>query len=214
VVGNPVLAAKLTAKGNRTRGLLKSCAREVFSRQGFQSARISDITELAEKSSGIFYRYYADKEAVRDELLSDLLREVVGFARDSWDPSDPLRSVSNTTEKYFTFYRDHRDLYKLVIEVSQTEDHVRAQWIAAREDFYTRISRMLRRAQELGVARADMEPDLAATLLGGMTEYFAYMWFVEQRPCEQDIPTVAAEVTQLWAQGAFLLPTTTRRMDA
>lgn len=192
-----------TAKGNRTRALLKASAREVFGRQGFKSARVSDITAGASMSSGIFYRYYADKDAVRDELLSDLLKDVVAFARDSWDPNDPLRSVLRTTEKYFTFYRDNRDLYKIMIEVAQHEDQVRVKWVAAREEFYRRIGRMLRRAQDQGVGRRDMDPDLAAALLGGMTEYYAYMWFVEERSSEVDIPTVAREVTNLWAYGAF-----------
>jgi len=196
-----------TAKGDRTRALLKASAREVFGRKGFKNSRISDITAEAALSSGSFYVYYADKDAVCDELLSDLLQDVVTFARDNWEPSDPSRSVLRTTEKYFTFYRDNRDLYKLLIEVAQHKDDVRAKWIKAREEFYQRISRMLRRAQDQGLARADMNPDLAAALLGGMTEYYAYTWYIENHGMDLDIPTVAQEVTQLWASGAFL-PTT------
>jgi AcrR family transcriptional regulator len=192
-----------TAKGNRTRALLKASARDVFGRQGFTSARVSDITAGAGMSNGIFYRYYTDKDAVRDELLSDLLRDVVGFARESWEPSDPMRSVLRTTEKYLTFYRDNRDLYKIMIEVAQHQPQVRAQWVEAREEFYRRIGRMLRRAQDQGIARADMDCGLAAVLLGGMTEYYAYMWFVEERSSELDIPAVAQQITDLWERGAF-----------
>jgi len=196
-----------TAKGDRTRASLKAAAREVFSRQGFKNSRISDITAEAALSSGSFYGYYADKDAVCDELLSDLLKDVVTFARDNWEPSDPTRSVLRTTEKYFTFYRDNRDLYKLLIEVAQHKDDVRAKWIQAREEFYQRISRMLRRAQDQGLARTDINPDVAAKLLGGMTEYYAYMLYVEDHGSDLDIPTVAHEVTQLWGYGVFL-PTT------
>jgi AcrR family transcriptional regulator len=192
-----------TAKGNRTRALLKASARDVFGRQGFTSARVSDITTGAQMSSGIFYRYYADKDAVRDELLSDLLSDVVSFARESWEPADPMRSVLRTTEKYLSFYRDNRDLYKIMIEVAQHQPRVRAQWIDAREEFYRRIGRMLRRAQDQGVARSDMDCELAAVLLGGMTEYYAYMWFVEERSSDLDIAAVAAEITNLWERGAF-----------
>ncbi|MCW2601118.1 MAG: hypothetical protein JWM02_2947 [Frankiales bacterium] len=199
-----------TAKGNRTRARLKASAREVFGRQGFKSARVSDITAGAAMSSGSFYRYYADKDAVRDDLLSDLLKDVVAFARDSWEPTDPMRSVLRTTEKYFTFYRDNRDLYKILIEVAQHEEHVRRQWIAAREEFYSRISRMLKRAQAQGLGRPDLDPDLAAALLGGMTEYYAYMWFIEDRPSDLDILTVADQVTRLWAHGTFLATATPR----
>jgi len=192
-----------TAKGNRTRALLKSSARDVFGRQGFTSARVSDITAGAGMSNGIFYRYYTDKDAVRDELLSDLLTGVVSFARDSWEPTDPMKSVLRTTEKYLTFYRDNRDLYKIMIEVAQHQPQVRAQWINAREEFYRRIGRMLSRAQDQGIARAGMDCDLAAVLLGGMTEYYAYMWFVEDRGSSLDIPAVAQQITDLWERGAF-----------
>jgi hypothetical protein len=75
--------------------------------------------------------------------------------------------------------------------------------VDAREEFYRRIGRMLKRAQDQGLARRDMNSELAAVLLGGMTEYYAYMWFVEERSSELDIPTVALQITSLWERGAF-----------
>jgi enoyl-CoA hydratase len=192
-----------TQKGNRTRALMKASARTVFGRSGYGNARISDITAQAKLSQGTFYRYFTDKEAVLHELLEDLLRDVVEFARDSWSASDPARSVRVTTRKYLEFYRDNADLYALLIEVAQTDPRVRQMWGDARDAFYTRIARMIRRSQEKDIAGPELNPDFIAMLLGGMTEQYAYACFVEGRYASLPIEEVVEQISMVWAGAIF-----------
>lgn len=192
-----------TEKGNRTRALMKASARTVFGRSGYGNARISDITAQAKLSQGSFYRYFTDKEAALHELLEDLLRDVVEFARDSWSASDPARSVRVTTRKYLEFYRDNADLYALLIEVAQTDPRVRQMWGEARDAFYTRISRMIRRSQDEGIAGPELNPDFIALLLGGMTEQYAYACFVEGRYPALPLDDVVEQISMVWADAIF-----------
>lgn len=193
-----------TTKGTRTRAVLKGSARTVFGRNGYGSARISDITSEAKLSQGSFYRYFTDKETVRNELLEDMLRDVVAVARASWDPEEPTRSIRATTVRYLDYYRDNADLYALLVEVSHSDPHVRQLWMDAREVFYQRIAKMIARAQELGIAVKGIDGTFTAALLGGMTEQYAYTTFVEGRPTELDAEAAADEITRVWARSIFL----------
>src|SRR3984957_1254558 len=51
-------------KGIETRARLVDAAKEVFERDGFLDARISDIAEKAGLSHGSFYHYFESKEEV------------------------------------------------------------------------------------------------------------------------------------------------------
>src|ERR1700692_863228 len=55
-------------KGVETRARLVSAAKEVFERDGFLEARISDIAERAGLSHGSFYHYFESKEEVFREV--------------------------------------------------------------------------------------------------------------------------------------------------
>jgi enoyl-CoA hydratase/carnithine racemase/AcrR family transcriptional regulator len=192
-----------TEKGNRTRAVLKASARKVFGRNGYGNARISDITSEAKLSQGSFYRYFTDKEAVLNELLEDLLRDVVDFARDSWSSSDPARSVRSTTQKYLSFYQENADLYAMLIEVAQSDPRVRQMWIEARDVFYQRIARMISRAQSAGLADPALDAEFVATLLGGMTEQYAYASFVEGRPSTLSFDEIVSQMSRIWAHAIF-----------
>lgn len=192
-----------TEKGNRTRAVLKTSARTVFGRQGYGNARISDITSDAKLSQGSFYRYFADKEAVLNELLADLLGDVTEFARESWSADDPARSVHLTTRKYLTFYQENADLYAMLIEVAQSDPRVRQMWIDARNVFYQRISRMIERAKTQGLADQSIDAEFAGTLLGGMTEQFAYTSFVEGRSSHLSFDEIVSQMSRIWAHAIF-----------
>jgi enoyl-CoA hydratase/carnithine racemase/AcrR family transcriptional regulator len=192
-----------TQKGNRTRALLKTSARKAFGRNGYGNARISDITSEAKLSQGSFYRYFADREAVLYELLEDLLRDVVEFARESWSAADPARSVRTATKKYLDFYRENADLYAMLIEVAQSDPRVRQMWSDARDVFYRRIARMVTRAQARELADASLDPEFIATLLGGMTEQYAYTCFVEGRYSSLSLDEIVEQMSLVWARAIF-----------
>jgi AcrR family transcriptional regulator len=175
----------------------------VFGRIGYGNARVSDVTSEAKLSQGSFYRYFTDKEAVLIELLEDLLRDVVAFARDSWLSTEPTHSVYTTTRKYLTFYEKNADLYAMLIEAAQREPRVRRMWIEARDIFYHRIARMITRAQTEGLADPSLDAEFTATLFGGMTEQYAYACFVEGRPSSLSFDDVVTQMSRIWTNAIF-----------
>ena len=75
-----------------------AAAKEIFERDGFLDARISDIAEQAGLSHGSFYHYFESKEAVFrevaaevDELLAAPLNSVVLDPKSTASPHERIR---------------------------------------------------------------------------------------------------------------------------
>lgn len=192
-----------TRKGRESKQALLEAAREVFRMHGYAGARVTDMAAAAGMSNGAFYRYFQDKRDVLMTLLLQLSKDVFAFSRSPWVPAEPMASVYETTRRYMEFYRDYADLFRVEIEAAQTDHEVERLWFEARRAFFERIARALRRGQELGTVRTNIDPDAAAALVGGMTEHYAYLWFVLGRVPDRGIEEVSRTVAEIWAYGLF-----------
>ena len=84
-------------KGVETRARLIAAAKEVFERDGFLDARISDIAEQAGLSHGSFYHYFESKEEVFREVaagVEERLREpLYSVILDSTSTAPPFERI-------------------------------------------------------------------------------------------------------------------------
>lgn len=192
-----------TPKGNRTRSRLLSAARRLFASEGYANVRVGDLTDAAGLSSGAFYRYFKDKDEVLEVLLRDLLDGFVQFARGTGSADEPLGAVRTATQRYLDFYRENRELYALLIEVSQHDAGVRQMWVESQQLLYDRIRRTLERARDVGLLRDQVDVQLCSVLLNGMTEQYAYHAFVLGQDLSVDTEQVADQITGIWAAGVF-----------
>jgi hypothetical protein len=111
-------------------------------------------------------------------MMRQLTTEAFDFVRVPWDENDPMNSVFRSTELYFKFYESNRTLFAILVELGQTDAEVGKIWATSRTAFYSRIAHSLRRGQEVGRVRPDVDIDSAAELLGSMTEFYAFQRFV------------------------------------
>jgi AcrR family transcriptional regulator len=192
-----------TAKGRSTRQRLLDVATELFAEQGYAPVRVTDITERAGLSQGAFYRYFADRRALMLELMRQLTAEAFDFVRVPWDEADPMESVLGSTRLYFTYYARHRALFGLLVELSQTDPEVGEIWADSRRAFYSRIAQSLRRGIEAGKVRTDVDVDVAAELMGSMTEFYAFQRFVLRDGVVKDVPVDdgALALARIWTSG-------------
>lgn len=195
-----------TDRGHRMKAKLLRAARRVYARDGFAAARIVDIVAEAEASAGTFYRYFDDKHAALMALLEGLFADFYHLSRSPWQSSNPTLSIFITTRRYFEVYRDNGDLMKLLLEVAQTDDEVRDLWNRSRARFLGRIELALTRGQEEGVIRKPLDCKLCASLLGGMTEQFAYMSFVLRLEPDRSLDEITEAVVDLWTRATFVSP--------
>ena len=201
----PASALPSTEKGRDTRRRLMKAAAQLYE-NGYANARITDITDAAGLSAGAFYRYFEDRQQLTRELLREMMDEMYVFIRSPFDETQPIRSVLESTRKYFEFYEAHRALLGVVVELSQTDAEVAHLWDAAKRAFNDRIVRSLERGIAAGQMRDDLDLALAAEMLRSMTEYYAFQRFVLNGSGLSDVPLEQATnaIAEIWISGMGL----------
>jgi hypothetical protein len=136
-------------------------------------------------------------------LLEDLLADAMLFAHAPWEADHPAESIYLTTERYLSFYSKNADLFRVLVEASQNNPQVEEIWAKARDQVVQRVARMVTRAKHLGIARADLDTQMAAVLLVCMTDHYAYLRFILKRVPARSVSRAARDISRLWAAGAF-----------
>jgi AcrR family transcriptional regulator len=199
----PDIGLPKSRRGRDTRQSLQQAALDVFYRDGYINARVGDVATQAGVSTGAFYRYFVDKRHIMLSIVEEFFETAREEVHATFDPADPLASVTRSTELFFTFYRDNRRLFRLAIEVGQADPPVEQLRLDASEIWYRRIAKMLERAKALDLTLDDFDPKTTAALLGGMAEHYAYLVYVQERPFTQDPVRLSHEVTRLWRLAVF-----------
>lgn len=192
-----------SARGERTRGALVAGAREVFERDGYLDARITDISKAAGVASGSFYTYFNNKEEifaavveqVQEEMLHPHLRERTGI-------TDARELIDASNREYLRSYKQNARLMALFEQVAQIDPTFRALRIQRGNAFAQRNAKLIRQLQERGEADPSLDPLVTAHALSHMVSRMAYMVYVlEQRIAFERL---VATLNQLWFNGLQL----------
>ena len=73
---------EVRTRGQKTRARLLQAGAQVFGTKGFHTARVDDIVRAAKTSHGTFYVYFPSKEALLDELLTQIGHEMAELVAD------------------------------------------------------------------------------------------------------------------------------------
>jgi AcrR family transcriptional regulator len=171
------------------REALVSAARAEFARRGLRGARIEDITAACGLSKGSFYLHFESKEALFKELVDALMSELGGcnhgrlqtvetflaengpltpedfraqterFRR--WDAIE----LANDLRSLEIMWR-YRDVMDVLITGCQGTPFERTVWQMVDAE-QARIAENLRRFQQTGCLRSDVEPDLFGAMVIG-----------------------------------------------
>ncbi|MFH8572517.1 TetR/AcrR family transcriptional regulator [Streptomyces sp. NPDC017993] len=187
----------------RTRNALITAAREVFERDGYLDARITDITQAANVASGSFYTYFNSKEEifqalvemVQEEMLHPHLRERTGI-------TDTRQLIDAANREYLRAYRRNARLMALFEQVAQIDENFLALRVERGNAFARRNAKMIRALQHDGEADPSLDPLVTAHALSVMVSRMAYMVFVlEHRiPFERLVTTL----NKIWENGLQL----------
>ena len=91
---SPARAQKAAAR----REAILSAALDEFSARGFASARLDDIAERAGVAKGTIYLYFADKEALFQDIVRTMIVPVVAVVEHVPPPDVPIRAVLENIE--------------------------------------------------------------------------------------------------------------------
>jgi AcrR family transcriptional regulator len=167
----------------QTRARLVEAAKKIFEEDGFLEARISDIAERAGLSHGSFYHYFDSKEEIFREV-ADAVDERLGAPLNSviLDPSStapPHERIHEAIRRNLESYRDEARIMGVIEQVSRYDEHVRAVRLARHRRYRQQIADSIRQLQLRGMADQRLNPMIAASGLGAMTDRFAEMWLAQ-----------------------------------
>jgi AcrR family transcriptional regulator len=194
-------------KGIETRARLVSAAKEIFERDGFLDARISDIAERAGLSHGSFYHYFESKEEVFrevalavDERLTAPMYDVIFDRTFKAGTYERLRTA---IRMHLERYRDEARIMGVVEQVSRIDPEVGAarfeRHLVSNDD----VKKAIEALQRQGLADRRINPEIAAAALGSMTYRFPEMWLV-QGLIDCDFDTVVDQLTLLFVNALGL----------
>ncbi len=164
--------------GADKRRIILDAAVRVFARQGFHSARVSDIADEAGVAYGLVYHYFGSKDEVLDTLflerwnvLLDAVHEVDGSVG---APRDKLRAI---TSFIVDSYRHDPDLMKVIIvEVTRAANSFGRKHLVKIREAYDGIADIVAEGQESGEFRSDITPQFAAMAFYGAIEQVLTGW--------------------------------------
>ena len=197
--------APRTRRGMRTRAALITAAREVFERDGYLDAKISDIARAAGMASGSFYTYFDGKEAifaavveqVQEEMLHPHVRERSGI-------TDPRALIEAANREYLLSYRRNARLMAVFEQVAQIDENFRRMRVERGRAFAQRNARMIRALQRSGQASAELDPMITAHALSGMVSRMANLVFVQEKRI--GFEKLVDTLTQLWVNALQIPP--------
>lgn len=141
----------LRKDAERNRRRILEAARTVFGERGL-GVTLDDIAREAGVGVGTVYRRFPDKDALIDAVLEDRVEAVAQLAREGLEIEDPWDGLVHFMTGAVERQRLDRGLRELLFSVRPRCDKVSL----ARERIVPLAERLLSRAQEAGVVRADL----------------------------------------------------------
>ncbi|AGZ40243.1 TetR/AcrR family transcriptional regulator [Actinoplanes friuliensis] len=161
----------------QTEAELKAAAVRVFARLGYLNTKITDITAEAGRAAGSFYTHFANKEALLEALLTDLLARGDVSAVDEQHDDDFSRrdAVRYHVALYWTFSRENRTLLSALQQAATVDAGFAERSRALVEPDIHHIADHLTRAAEAGF-RLPGDPLVVATIFTTLVPAFSAMW--------------------------------------
>jgi TetR/AcrR family fatty acid metabolism transcriptional regulator len=160
----------------------------VFARQGFHSARVSDVAAEAGVAYGLVYHYFDSKDQMLNELFSErwaLLLEASREVRKSEvSPRDKLAGVASFI---IESYRHEPELMKVIIvEVTRAANSFGRTHLPEIRQAYDQVAEIVSDAQATGEFRDDVDPNFAAMLFYGAIEQLLSGWIFDLVPASDE----------------------------
>lgn len=168
------------------REAIMNAAERVFAGKGFGGARVDAIAEEAGYNKALIFHYFGDKEGLYQALIermmainaAELSRIFAPFASDEAAVTDLAQvsdAIAATVRWTFDFYRDHPHLLRMLAWEAASNWNTftfcaRRRAAAATVPTWKLLQRAwIRRAQEAGIIRADLDPVMLMVTIIGVT---------------------------------------------
>lgn len=163
-------------KSQLIRDALMVAAASVVGEQGYANAMVSTITAKAKVAQGTFYNYFESKQALFDQLLPNLGKEMLSYIRERMATAEStLDQEVRSFRAFFEFLKHRPEFYRILYEAelfapTAFRDHMN---IIARG--YARFLRVAWERGELGI-RDESELEPTGYMLMGIRHYLCMQY--------------------------------------
>ncbi len=205
--GNDKPSGPRSRKGVETRARLVAAAKDIFERDGFLDARISDIAEKAGLSHGSFYHYFESKEEVFREVVAEvderLSAPMTNIILDPNSPLSPFDRIQQAMRIHLEAYRDEARIMGVIEQVSRFDPDVGASRAERQQVGLEEVAHSIRSLQRRGLIDQRLDPTITAAAMGAMTRRFPEAWLVEH-VIDDDFDDVLEQFTFIFARALGL----------
>src|SRR6185312_15461032 len=182
--------------GEDKRELILQAAVRVFARQGYEASPVGDVAREAGVAYGLVYHYFGSKDAVLEAVFREQwgrLLAAVALAEETGETAP--EQLGLVVKIVLRTWRDDPDLVRLLVREITRSPHIDDELDEIGQAFAS-LERIIRRGQEEGTFRSDVEPRVAAFMLYGALEEVLTGWVLGQLPDDADAVAAAErEVT-------------------
>jgi AcrR family transcriptional regulator len=170
-------------QADKRRAILDAAIR-VFARQGFHSARVSDVASEAGVAYGLVYHYFDSKDQMLNELFSERWSLLIDASEKVQRGGGSVREkLGGVAGFIIESYRHEPELMKVIIvEVTRAANSFGRTHLAEIRQAYELIEKIVADAQAAGEFRNDVSPAFASMLFYGAIEQLLSGWIFEIVP--------------------------------
>jgi TetR/AcrR family fatty acid metabolism transcriptional regulator len=195
------MAARADRQADRRRQILEAAVK-VFARSGFHTSRVGDIAEEAGIAYGLVYHYFKSKEELLETIFRDTWTQMLARVREVEASGVPAsEQVRQVTALLLRTWRRDPDLVRVLVREVTRSPHVQ-QEIEEITQAMTALEGIIRRGQESGEFRSELDPRLGAVVFYGALDEVLTGWVLGQLPDkDEDIARAEQNVVQLLVDG-------------
>jgi AcrR family transcriptional regulator len=164
------------------RGQILDAAEKVFSRLGFNKARMDDIAAESSLSKGALYWYYKSKDAIIQALLDRIfdgeMGELEALLEAEGSASERLRIISQTAVKEIRLFEHRMPLGYEFITLAARHKVVRKTLRGYYQRMHDILSQIIQQGIDSGEFSRIDAGDAALTIMGTI-EGIALFWFID-----------------------------------
>ena len=158
-----------------TRDVILDAAEDLFARQGLGATTIKQIGQAARQNPALLYYYYGSKEGLYHAVLQRVVTALVsrGAAALQASPS-PAEAVRGLVRAQIEFVLTHPNAPKLLVREMVDHDAREAQAVLLETaaGLFEKLCHVIRKGQQAGSFRKDVEPRFAAVSTISQAMYF------------------------------------------
>jgi TetR/AcrR family fatty acid metabolism transcriptional regulator len=195
------VAASADRQADRRRQILDAAVK-VFATKGFHASRVGDIAEEAGIAYGLVYHYYKSKEELLETIFRTTWTEMLARVREVQEADVPAaEAVRQVTALLLRTWRRDPDLVRVLVREVTRSPHVQ-QEIEEITQAMQALEDIVRKGQETGEFRNDLDPRLAAVVFYGALDEILTGWVLRQLPDkDEDIAKAERNVVGLLVGG-------------